>query len=50
MVRFTINGIEMTGTVVGQERETSTGRWLYEILPLGCHQTAKMHFSDFEVL
>ncbi len=54
MVRFTINGVEMTGTVVGQEREISTGRWVYEIRCDGRSgpdfQTAKLHFSDFEVL
>jgi len=50
MVRFTINGVEMTGRVVGQERDISTGRWIYEILPLGCVQTEKMHYSDLEVI
>ena len=54
MVRFTINGVTMTGTVVGQEREISTGRWLYEIRSDGRSgpdfQTAKLHFSDFEIL
>ena len=49
MVRFTINGVEMTGRVVGQERDIN-GRWIYEILPLGCVQTEKMHDSDLEVI
>ena len=51
MVRYQINGVTVTGTVVSQEREVSTGRWLYEIQPDNPAQlTEKMHFSEFEIV
>ncbi len=50
LVRFEINGVTVTGTVVGQEK-TDSGRWLYEVQPTNPAQlTEKLHFSELQVV
>lgn len=54
-VRYRIHGVEMTGTIVGYEREPSTGRWLYQIEPAHLDveerwTPSRLYFSEFQVV
>ena len=54
LVRYTINGVEITGIIMGQERDPRDGRWIYDIHqthPATAHGlTARLHFSEFEII
>lgn len=55
VVRWETEGVKREGIVVAQEKDPTTGRWIYEIEPLtalpeGSWEPSKLHFSEFEVV
>ncbi len=53
LVRYTINGVEITGVVMGQGK-AKDGRWLYHIHQVSPDSAAgldaRLYFSEFEIV